>query len=108
MLFGRPQSVTAILRALRGVESDIDDTFTIILQYDGSQRDLVVTIKTNIVSPLRDQLKYFIRGTGGTFVKVSRIKRQSLVWRHHHKIGSNSNEGEIEKKHHVSIPQIPH
>lgn len=52
------------------MDSDIDDTFTIIMQYSGEQRNLVVTVKTAIVTPLRDQLKFFIRGTGGSYVKV--------------------------------------
>jgi len=74
LLFGRPKSVTGFFRALRGVESEIDDTFTIILQYGPPQQDLLVTIKTNIVSPMLDQLKYFVRGTKGAFVKVSPVQ----------------------------------
>ena len=71
VLFGRPASVTAFLRSMRGIESDIDDTFTIILQYDGEWKDLLVTIKTAIVSPMLDQLKTFVRGSEGSFIKVS-------------------------------------
>ncbi|KAK9326925.1 hypothetical protein V1520DRAFT_284366 [Lipomyces starkeyi] len=67
VLFGRPRSVTGFLRALRNVESEIEDTFTIILQYDTA---LLVTIKTTIITPMQDQLKYFIRGTKGSFIKV--------------------------------------
>lgn len=70
VLFGRPKSVTAFLRALRGVESDVDDTFTVILQYDSP---LLVTVKTSIVSCLQQDLKYFIRGTGGSYIKVYTI-----------------------------------
>ncbi|CAI4218711.1 unnamed protein product [Parascedosporium putredinis] len=47
-LFGRPASVTGFFRAVRGVDSEIDDTFTIFLQYDGAQKDLTVTVKTAI------------------------------------------------------------
>jgi len=68
-LFGKPRSVTAFLRSLRGVESEIDDTFTIILQYDGEQKDLLVTIKTTVVSPMEQQLKALVRGTKGSFIK---------------------------------------
>lgn len=71
VLFGRPSSVIAFLRSNRGMESDIDDTFTIILQYSGEQKSLLVTIKTTVVTHMKDQLKYFVRGTKGTFVKVS-------------------------------------
>lgn len=70
VLFGQPSSVTAFLRSNRGMESEIDDTFTIILQYSGAQKNLLVTIKTGVVSHLKDQLKYFVRGTKGTFIKV--------------------------------------
>lgn len=73
ILFGRPQSVTGFFRALRGIESEVDDTFTIILQYGAPRHDLLVTVKTNIVSPMPDQLKYFVRGTNGTFVKVREL-----------------------------------
>lgn len=71
VLFGRPISVTGFLRSVRGIESEIDDTFTIVLQYSGEQKNLLVTIKTAIVSPMVDQLKAFIRGTDGSFIKVS-------------------------------------
>ncbi|AEO70556.1 uncharacterized protein THITE_2122175 [Thermothielavioides terrestris NRRL 8126] len=69
-LFGRPASVTAFLRSNRGVDSEIDDTFTIILQYSGKQKNLLVTVKTAIVTHMKDQLKYFVRGTQGTYLKV--------------------------------------
>jgi predicted dehydrogenase len=71
VLFGRPTSVTGFLRSLRGVESEVEDTFTIVLQYDGEWKDLIVTVKTTVVSVLRDPIKYFVRGTGGSYVKVS-------------------------------------
>lgn len=73
MLFGTPKSVTGFLRSNRGVESDIDDTFTVILQYAGDQKDLLVTIKTTVVTHVRDQLKYFVRGTKGSYLKVALI-----------------------------------
>ncbi|EXJ72011.1 uncharacterized protein A1O5_04514 [Cladophialophora psammophila CBS 110553] len=69
LLFGRPKSVTGFLRVLRGVESEIEDSFTAILQYDAPQQDLLVTVKTMVVSTMKDQLKYFVRGTKGSFVK---------------------------------------
>ncbi|KAB5581132.1 hypothetical protein GE09DRAFT_1085160 [Coniochaeta sp. 2T2.1] len=69
VLFGKPHSVTAFLRSNRGVESDVDDTFTIILQYTGAQSNLLVTIKTGVITPLKDQFKYFVRGSKGSYVK---------------------------------------
>jgi predicted dehydrogenase len=71
MLFGRPASVTAFLRSLRGIESETDDTFTVILQYSGEKKNLLVTVKTTIRSPMIDQLNTFIRGMEGSFIKVS-------------------------------------
>ncbi|KAJ3054537.1 hypothetical protein HK097_001566 [Rhizophlyctis rosea] len=70
-LFGTPTSVTGFLRANRdnAGESDIDDSFTIILQYGGDKKKLLVTVKTTIVSNLKDQLKFFVRGTEGSFIK---------------------------------------
>ena len=79
-LFGRPASVTGFLRSLRGIESEIDDTFTIILQYSGEQKNLLVTIKTTIVSLMADQFKTFVRGTEGSFVKVSLLNFPSLAY----------------------------
>jgi len=78
-LFGRPASVTAFLRALRGVEdSEIDDAFTIILQYGADQKNLLVTVKTTVVSPMKEQIKFLVRGTEGSYIKVSTRPRDAL------------------------------
>ncbi|KFZ20661.1 hypothetical protein V501_00005 [Pseudogymnoascus sp. VKM F-4519 (FW-2642)] len=71
VLFGKPASVTAFLRSVSGVESEIDDTFTIILQYSGEKKNLLITIKTAIATLMQDQLKTFVRGTKGSFIKFS-------------------------------------
>ncbi|KAH8801412.1 oxidoreductase [Xylogone sp. PMI_703] len=68
-LFGRPQSVTGFFRAQRGIDSEVEDSFTIILQYDGAQKDLLVTVKTSITTPMAQQLKQLVRGTKGSFIK---------------------------------------
>ena len=81
VLFGRPKSVTGFLRSLRGVESEIEDTFTIVLQYDGKWKDLIVTVKTTIEVGPRDPLKYIVRGTGGTYIKVSLVERLVVRFR---------------------------
>ena len=76
-LFGQPASVTAFSRVLRdpSIPNGADDSFTVILQYDpnGEQKDLIATVKTTIVSPMPmdRQMKFHLRGTGGSFVKVS-------------------------------------
>lgn len=73
VLFDRPASVTGFLRANRGVDSEIDDSFTILLQYGEQHKNLLVTIKTAVVTHMRDQLKYLVRGTKGTYLKVGLI-----------------------------------
>jgi predicted dehydrogenase len=69
VLFGRPASVTAFFRVQRGIESEVEDSFTIILQYDGAQKGLLVTVKTCVVSPMAQQLKLWIRGAKGSYIK---------------------------------------
>lgn len=69
VLFGRPASVTAFFRVQRGIESEVEDSFTIILQYDGAQKGLLVTVKTCVLSPMSQQLKFWIRGSKGSYIK---------------------------------------
>jgi len=71
-LFGTPASVTGFLRANRGADSEVDDTFTVVLQYSGARRNLMVTVKTSIVTHMKDQLKFWVRGSEGTYLKVRR------------------------------------
>jgi predicted dehydrogenase len=70
LLFGPPKSVTATTRTLKE-GSKSNDTFIALLQYDGEQKDLLVLVKTTIVSPVPGykQPKYIIRGTHGAFFK---------------------------------------
>ncbi|PSN65735.1 oxidoreductase [Corynespora cassiicola Philippines] len=68
-LFGRPQYVTGFFRAQRGIESEVEDSFTIVLEYDGPQKDLLVTVKTSVTTPMQQQLKYLVRGTEGSYLK---------------------------------------
>jgi predicted dehydrogenase len=62
VLFGHPATITGFYRSLRGIESEVDDAFTIILQYGGEKRNLVVTVKTSVVCVMQHPLKFFIRG----------------------------------------------
>lgn len=59
--------MTAFLRDLREADSEIEDTFTIILQYESK---VLVTIKTTVKTCMEEQLHYFFRGTEGTYIKV--------------------------------------
>lgn len=76
VLFGRPKSVTAFLKVLRGVESEVDDSFTVILQYESP---LLVTVKTSIISCLQQDFKYFVRGTAGSYIKVYALLSVFLI-----------------------------
>ncbi|KAJ1326037.1 scyllo-inositol 2-dehydrogenase (NADP+) [Microdochium nivale] len=67
-LFGRPESVTGFFRNQRGTDSKNEDSFTIVLQYR-PRSELLVTVKTSIVSPLSKQIKFMVRGTKGSYVK---------------------------------------
>lgn len=71
VLFGRPKSVTGFFRVQRDAESEVEDSFTIILQYNGAQKDLLVTVKTSVITPMAQQLKQLVRGTKGSFIKAS-------------------------------------
>ena len=75
MLFGQPECVTGFFRAQRGIESEVEDSFTIILQFGGDQDLLLVTVKTSVTTPMQKQLKYLIRGTEGSFVKVRKTHK---------------------------------
>jgi predicted dehydrogenase len=78
-LFGVPKTITGFYRSLRGIESEIDDAFTIILQYGGEQKNLLVTVKTSVVSTMQEPLKLFVRGYNGSFVKFGEDKQESQV-----------------------------
>lgn len=76
-LFGKPKSVTAFYRTLRGVQSETEDTFHMILQYD--DRPLIVHVKTHVVSKMRQPLKYFIRGNKGTYIKYGDDQQEHQI-----------------------------
>jgi predicted dehydrogenase len=79
LLFGIPSSVTGFYRSLRGIESKTDDSFTIILQYSAPNKNLLVTIKTSIVTIMQSPLKFFVRGYDGTFVKYGEDKQEAQI-----------------------------
>ncbi|KAK3671052.1 hypothetical protein LTR78_009013 [Recurvomyces mirabilis] len=71
LLFGNPKSIWATTRALKE-GSKSNDTFIVQLQYDGDQSDLLVTVRTTIISPvpMHKMPKYIIRGRSGAFFKT--------------------------------------
>lgn len=79
LLFGRPTTITAFYRSLRGVDSKTDDSFTIILQYSGAQRNLLVTVKTSVVAMMQHPMKFFVRGYDGSFIKYGEDIQESQV-----------------------------
>lgn len=70
--------MTGFFRTQRDIESEVEDSFTIILQYGGSQKDLLVTVKTSVTTPMAKQLKQLVRGTKGSFIKVSKTALKAL------------------------------
>jgi len=74
-LFGRPSKITAMLRALRDVDSEVEDSFTVILRYDGkngnprANKDLLCLVQTTMVTPMQAPLKCMIRGMNGSYIK---------------------------------------
>jgi predicted dehydrogenase len=69
-LFGPPSHITGFYRALRGIQSKTDDTYMIVLRYDQTHPDLQVIIGTEVVSVMPHQLRYFVRGREGSYIKL--------------------------------------
>ena len=67
-LFGRPMSVTALYRSLRGVKSELEDTYTISMGYQPA-KELLVHVKCNALSIMSNQMTHFVRGDQGTWLK---------------------------------------
>lgn len=67
-LYGKPQRVTGFVGyQRRGVTQGSPDSCTVLLHYDEQQ--LLVTAKAGVVSPETEQLRYWVRGTKGSFKK---------------------------------------
>ncbi|KAL5329452.1 hypothetical protein ACEPPN_002964 [Leptodophora sp. 'Broadleaf-Isolate-01'] len=64
-LFGLPSSVMAFHRSLRGIES--------------KRKNLLVTIKTNIVATMQKLLKFLVWVYDGSFVKFGDNKQESQI-----------------------------
>lgn len=64
--FGMPQKVTGIVwNQRRSVEGGAPDSHTVLLQYPG----MLVTVHAGVVSPEEEQMRYWVRGTKGSFRK---------------------------------------
>ena len=68
--FGMPERVTGFVgNQRRSVKGGAPDSHIVLLHYEG----MLVTVKAAIISPEEEQLRFWIRGTKGSFKKVSRI-----------------------------------
>ncbi|CAK1361985.1 putative oxidoreductase [Cercospora beticola] len=66
-LFGLPKRITGFVGTQRrGVTGGAPDSITVLLHYDGP---ILVTVKAGVVSPEVEQLRYWVRGTKGSFKK---------------------------------------
>lgn len=66
--FGKPQKITGFVGIQRpGVTDGAADSHTVLLHYG----KMLVTVKAGVVSPEKEQLRYWVRGTKGSFKKVS-------------------------------------
>ena len=70
VLFGFPERVTGIVGSQReGNRGDFEDSATVLLHYPG--KGMLVTVKAAVVSPEVEQLRFWVRGTWGSWKKVS-------------------------------------
>ena len=66
-LFGLPKRITAFIGTQReGTWNGFEDSFTVLLHYDG----MLATAKAAVVSPEVNQLRFWVRGDKGSFKKV--------------------------------------
>ncbi|EME48309.1 hypothetical protein DOTSEDRAFT_147675 [Dothistroma septosporum NZE10] len=66
-LWGMPKRVTGFMGiSRRGVSVGAADNITVLLHYDGP---ILVTAKALVISPEEEQLRYWVRGTKGSFKK---------------------------------------
>jgi predicted dehydrogenase len=69
-LFGMPKKVTGFVRWQRkGERKGPHDGFTALLKYDGCE----VTVKASVMSAEEEQLRFWVRGSKGSFKKVRLI-----------------------------------
>ncbi|RQM07215.1 hypothetical protein DH86_00000908 [Scytalidium sp. 3C] len=67
VLFGLPKSVTAVFSNQRNDDNDEPDSFTVLLQY--GKGGPLVTAKAGVISAEVEQLRYWVRGTKGSYKK---------------------------------------
>ena len=66
--FGMPKKITGFVgRQRRGVKEGPSDSHMVVMQYEGP---VLVTVKAGVVSAEVEQLRFWVRGTKGSFKKV--------------------------------------
>lgn len=65
--FGLPDKITGFVGSQREHNpGEVEDSCTVLLHYSG----LLATVKAAVVSPEENQLRYWVRGTKGSYKKV--------------------------------------
>ena len=73
---GLPKKITGFLGTQRESNtSGYEDSCTVLLHYDG----MLATVKASVVSPEVDQLRFWVRGSKGSFKKVFAVTRFAPV-----------------------------
>jgi predicted dehydrogenase len=73
-LFGAPNSVTGFIQVQRkGLKTGdcAPDACTVLLKYGSPEDEMLVTVKSSAISPEQDQLRFWVRGTKGSFKKYN-------------------------------------
>ncbi|KAH0273241.1 NAD(P)-binding protein, partial [Aureobasidium melanogenum] len=73
-LFGAPKSVTGFVQVQRkGLKTGdcAPDACTVLLKYGTPEDEMLVTVKSSAISPEQDQLRFWVRGTKGSFKKYN-------------------------------------
>ena len=65
--FGMPRKVTGFVHRQRQPPSDLEDSCTVLLHYDG----MLATVKASVLSMQTKQLRFKIRGDKGGYRKVA-------------------------------------
>ena len=68
--FGMPARVTAVFQEQRQDGNEEPDAITLLLGYEaGANKGLLVTVKADVISVETEQLRYWVRGTEGSWLK---------------------------------------
>ncbi|KEQ80572.1 NAD(P)-binding protein [Aureobasidium pullulans EXF-150] len=71
-LFGAPKTVTGFVQVQRkGLKTGdcAPDACTVLLRYGSPEDEMLVTVKSSAISPEQEQLRFWVRGTKGSFRK---------------------------------------